>query len=349
MAATKYQLLYRYINEATNIAITNESTEEYVPVREFYTMDHAIFSSDAQTKAAAEDEQQEMIANANDPSNIKTNMLFAFEGTKKVRHQKWVPDETGYVIRDWRAIPRSRIGNRGDFTKEFTTLDAATPEDGGTVACKVGIFNKYFPVTIDCRITPDGGDLSSPYGKYYSPSYIKSLIINSTMFELEDTNDLSIYMKSAVKSTYWAGDEYYSRGSYYKSYTDYYPSSSNFSYDGTTVPSIMPTHTSAHFGHPETGPNGYASGTTGLSTGATIKPNQVKTTTIPGHYEDTTEYPYLIIDTYKLIPMSPWFVHATYGSLEAALTKAKALVEMLGIENIKLIKVVPFDQFIKIS
>ena len=111
----------------------------------------------------------------------------------------------------------------------------------------------------------------------------------------------------------------------------------------------MPTHTSAHFGHPETGPNGYTVETTGLSTGATIKPNQVKTTTIPGHYEDTTEYPYLIIDTYKLIPMSPWFIHATYGSLEAALTKAKALVEMLGIENIKLIKVVPFDQFIKIS
>ena len=81
----------------------------------------------------------------------------------------------------------------------------------------------------------------------------------------------------------------------------------------------------------------------------TITQSQVQTKLIPGHYEDTTEYPYLIIDTYKSIPMSPWFVHATYGSLEAALTKAKALVEMLGIENIKLIKVVPFDQFIKIS
>ena len=223
MAATKYQLLYRYINEATNIAITNESTEEYVPVREFYTMDHAIFSSDAQTKAAAEDEQQEMIANANDPGNVKTNMLFAFEGTKKIRHQKWVKDETGYVVRDWRAIPRSKIGNRGDFTKEFTTLGAATPEDGGTVTCKVGVFNKYFPVTIDCRITPDGGDLSSPCGKYYSPSYIKSLIINSTMFELEDTNNLSIYMKPAAKSTYWNGDVSYTKDGYYKTYTNYYP------------------------------------------------------------------------------------------------------------------------------
>lgn len=350
MAATKYQLLYRYINEATNIAITNETTEEYVPVREFYAYpDHAIFSDDATTKAEAEDAQQEMIANANDPSNVKTNMLFAFEGTKKIRHQKWVPDETGYVVRDWRAIPRSRIGNRGDFTKEFTTLGAATPEDGGTVVCKVGVFNKYFPVTIDCGITPDGGDLSSPCGKYYSPSYIKSLIINSTMFELEDTSDLSIYMKPATTSSYWAGDEDYYSYNYHKSYTNYYPSLSNFSYDGTTVPLVMPTHPSSHFGHPGTGPNGYSTGTTSISSGATIRPNQVKTTTIEGHYEDTTEDPYLVIDTYKAIPMSPWFVHATYGSLEAALEKAKTLVDMLGIENIKLIKVVPFDQFIKIS
>ena len=169
------------------------------------------------------------------------------------------------------------------------------------------------------------------------------------MFELEDTNDLSIYMKPAAKSKYWNGDVSYSQNiGYYKDYTDYYPSSSNFSYDGTTEPLVMPTHTSSHF-EPPVAPNGYAAGTTGLSTGATIKPNQVKTTTIEAHYEDTTEDPYLVIDTYKTIPMSPWFVHATYGSLEAALEKAKTLVEMLGIENIKLIKIVPFDQFIKIS
>ena len=350
MAATKYQLLYRYINEATNIPITDESTEEYIPVREFYTMDHSIFASDVQIKATAEDEQQEMIANANDPSNVKTNMLFAFEGTKKVRHKKWTPEEPGYIVRDWSQILRSKIGNRGDFTKEFTTLNAPTPEDGGIVVCKKKVFDKYFPATIDCKITPDGGDLSNSYGKYYSPSYIKSLIINSTMFELEDTKDLSIYMKPAEQSTYWNGDEkYVKKKGYQKVLIDYYPSSSNFSYDGKTEPLMMPTHESKHLGQPETGPNGYKKETKGLSTGATIKPNQIKTTTIEGHYEDTTEYPHLVIDTYKAIPMSPWFVHATYGSLEAALEKAKTLVDMLGIENIKLIKIAPFDQFIKIS
>ena len=330
MAATKYQLLYRYINEATNIAITNESTEEYVPVREFYTMDHAIFSSDAQTKAAAEDEQQEMIANANDPSNIKTNMLFAFEGTKKVRHQKWVPDETGYVIRDWRAIPRSRIGNRGDFTKEFTTLGAATPEDGGTVVCKVGVFNKYFsaPITVvSDNSLADSGSITNPY---YTESRINQLIIESTMFQLSTTG-YTDHVSASKTRALWSSGPYYDKG-----YTTIYIGP--IAIGGNAMSTI--TYKESGYGQP-TNNNLYGS--------VTVTPSQVETINIPGHYEDTTEDPYLVIDTYKAIPMSPWFVHATYGSLEAALTKAKALVEMLGIENIKLIKVVPFDQFIKIS
>lgn len=328
MAATKYQLLYRYINEATNIAITNESTEEYVPVREFYTMDHAIFSSDAQTKAAAEDEQQEMIANANDPSNIKTNMLFAFEGTKKVRHKKWTPDATGYVVRDWSQIARSKIGNRGDFTKEFTTLNAATPEDGGVVVCTQKVLDKYIPSTIYVVKDNSSADAGSDKNKYYTESNINQLIINKTFFQLNTTGYKNHAAPSEVLSLYdsWSGD----RKNVY---------TGPIAIGGNNMQNIS-FHGKTYYGQ-ETADNLYAS--------VTITQSQISTKLIPGHYEDTTEYPYLIIDTYKSIPMSPWFVHATYGSLEAALTKAKALVEMLGIENIKLIKIVPFDQFIKIS
>ena len=42
------------------------------------------------------------------------------------------------------------------------------------------------------------------------------------MFELEDTNNLSIYMKPASKSKYWAGDVSYTKTGYYKDYTNYY-------------------------------------------------------------------------------------------------------------------------------
>lgn len=60
-------------------------------------------------------------------------------------------------------------------------------------------------------------------------------------------------------------------------------------------------------------------------------------------------YPRVIHDVYVQIPMSPWFVNATYGSLDAALTRAQTLVNMIGIENVKLIKVVPYGQFIDIE
>ena len=68
-----------------------------------------------------------------------------------------------------------------------------------------------------------------------------------------------------------------------------------------------------------------------------------------GHRHIITEYPYVIKDTYVRIPMSPWFVHATYGSLDAALDKARVLIDMIGFDNVKLIKIVPFDQFVKIQ
>lgn len=59
-------------------------------------------------------------------------------------------------------------------------------------------------------------------------------------------------------------------------------------------------------------------------------------------------YPYVVKDDYVRIPMSPWCLSSCYGSLEAALEKCKTLVDMLGMTNVKLIKVVPFDQFIRI-
>lgn len=59
-------------------------------------------------------------------------------------------------------------------------------------------------------------------------------------------------------------------------------------------------------------------------------------------------YPYVIRDTFVRITQTPWFADSTYGSLEKALEKCKTLANMVGLDNIKLIKIVPFDLKIKI-
>ena len=83
---------------------------------------------------------------------------------------------------------------------------------------------------------------------------------------------------------------------------------------------------------------------------AVLHASMLDTMIIPGHYEyDSSEsYPYIVKDCYERIKFSPWFVNSTCGSLEAAITKAKLLVDAVGIDNVKVIKNVPFDQFIKI-
>lgn len=67
------------------------------------------------------------------------------------------------------------------------------------------------------------------------------------------------------------------------------------------------------------------------------------------YYDSTFKFPYMIIDTYERVSFSPWFVVHTCGSLESALEKTKMIVNHIGINNVKVIKIVPFDQKIKIK
>lgn len=70
---------------------------------------------------------------------------------------------------------------------------------------------------------------------------------------------------------------------------------------------------------------------------------------IPEHYENSGTLPYIIKDNYEKIKQSPWMLHSVKDSLESALDTARKLVSMIGMENVKLIKRVPFDQKIEIK
>lgn len=327
MAATKYQVLYRYINEATNTAITNSMDNSYEVVREFYTdPDHKIFSIDPNVQAEATDEQQEMISFGNSGDNPKNNMLFAYDGTKKIKHKKWIEEETGYIVKDWMQLKRSSIGNQGDFSKDFTTLNAATPEDGGTVVCNAAVLNKYF--------TP-GRVVSS--GEYTS-AQLNQMVDDYSVFKLIDENWSAHAASTGIQYRYSGR---YSNGTQYTIYTGpIFVDTINS--DFSTISGYEPNDNSWSTAKGVTD-KAKASGVISLAI------SDIETTPIPGHYEDVVESPYLIIDTYKRIQLSPWFVNCTCGSLDTALAKAKVLVDMIGIDNVKLIKYVPFDQFIKIK
>ena len=58
----------------------------------------------------------------------------------------------------------------------------------------------------------------------------------------------------------------------------------------------------------------------------------------------TTAYPYVLLDKMERVILSPWFVHSTHGSLNSAMTKAKALANLIGHDNIKIGKIVPLGE-----
>lgn len=340
MAATKYEVLYRYVNEALNTPITNNMKNEYDMVREFYVdPHHKIFSKDPITQAEAMDEQQEIISYANNSENPKTDMLFAYDGTKKIKHKEWVPEAPGYVVKDWKELKRSDIGNQGDFSKEFTTLGAATPEDGGIVVCTKAVMEKYVPASITV-IDENTNEQDAGTGKnrYYTKNKVLELIKKSTIFDVEisESNPYKTSPSNTVKLQ--------TGNSGYPSYNPTY--STYFTGPVAIDANNMRQNTSSYNSVGVWGCNS----SEGLYSSVYItREDNIKTTTIPGHYEDANDAPYLIIDTYKRIQLSPWFVNCVTGSLETAITKAELLVDMIGIENVKIIKIVPIDQFVKIK
>lgn len=337
MAATKYQVLYRYMNESSNSVITNNMNNEYEEVCEFYSDEHKIYSSDSLYQMQAEEEKANLIVTGNSGENVKYDMLFAYNGTKKIKHKRWINDQPGKVVRDWTQIDRNLIGNRGDFSKKFTTLYAATPEDGGTVVCTMQVFNSYFK-TFSITSSSKGDLPGTGYGKGYSSSHLMQLIIDSTFFKIKDGLNINSFLSSSNYSNLQSGAEYWKPGSgMVTPYTKYY-----------TGPIFLDcTPVEVCFYSDYKGIGRYEE--KGCYSSATLIASQIEDITIPGHYEEVTSYPYLVKDTYKRIEMSPWFVNATYGSLEAALERAKTLVDMIGMENVKIIKVVPVDQFVRIK
>ena len=331
MAATKYQVLYRYTNPNSNQFVLNDVEAPYKECLEFYHDMHKNAIGTTDEKLEANTEQSDFIIEGNNTANDNYNMLFKFAGTKRINKKNWMPASTGYLIRDKEAI-RDQITRAvdGDFSGDYLLMEGDSIENGVVVA-------KKNPVTKNISITSDNA-ANKTYFK--NDDELKSVIIHSTIAQLADT-ETSIYGKldkftGVNKSGYEhinikVGSDFVLNDiSYYtlNTYGSKVSHTATKALENSTYASIVAN-----------GCNAYTS--------VTITPSHVQTYEIPAHYEEVAEYPYIICDTYKRIEQSPWFVLSTHASFQSAIEKVKAIVKTVGIDNVKLIKVVPTDQFIK--
>ena len=320
MAATQYQILYRYLNTKNNTFVTNETTEEYEKVFEFYNDKHKIMIGTPNEKVTAETEKQDLIVNGNLSSNPNYNMLFRYDGVKRKSKKVWVAEQTGYVIKDWAGIV-NQISPAGDYSGNYVLIGGATPGSAKVVA-------KTKPVTSAITVATSNSEAQN--GSFYTEAEMMKKIDDATIASLTGSA-VSDYGTPSKSTSIRNGGS-----SSYPTYATLYtgPVSidteivlTNYGYDGV-------------YGNVSQ---------SGLYTSIVINPNQIETCVIPAHYEDVNETPYVICDTYERIETSPWLVFANINSLPDALEKAKKLVEILGIENVKLIKNVAIDEFIKIK
>lgn len=341
MAATKYQVLYRYTNPNSNQFVLNNTDVEYKPVMELYHDKHKLAIGTEEEILVGNNEKSNLIIEGNSTANDNYNMLFKFAGTKRINKRVWVPKTIGYVVRDKEAV-RSLTTDavNGDFSGKYLLMEGSSIETGLIVA-------KENPVPKN-GITIVQSDAKN-YTYFKDTTELENVITNKVVVQLTSTNvsdfittdSFSGFDNTSSKRQSISGkmnitikvgsDVQLTDIAYYTPKTQGYNSNKASNAVLSDVYEMLVAN----------GGDVYSE--------VKIKPEQVETYEIPAHYEEVAEYPYIVADTYERIEQSPWFILSTHSSLTSALEKVKAVVKSVGIENVKLIKTVPSEQFIKIK
>ena len=163
---TKYNLYYRYINETTNTAITNEA--DYNRTEELFTAEHKVNADteyldgytdniylrenpdktidDYADKIHSEaDTAREQLITEGLNDRDKSNNLYVYNGTTKEYHKKFVPEQLGYKVANFSAVPKGQFPTgQDDFSKHFVMLNGNKPGvDGAFLVCKPDNINYY--------------------------------------------------------------------------------------------------------------------------------------------------------------------------------------------------------------
>ena len=416
---TQYRLLYRYLNESTNTPVTNES--EYIKTEEFYNDGHRLgldkdklnslyskgfyfkymydggflqrdgdFSQQnalaeafiGENQNEAESERENLIVE-NMSNDKKSNNLYVYTGTKKTYKKQYIPEQLGYVVRDFTMVPKEQIPDSPeDFSKHFVMVGGSKLGfDGAYLICKPQYIDVYkkkqnsLERDRKCFLCISAMDKENKgYSRntdyYNKETYINNInsVINREMFfKWYDRNDESIEAKYGEIAVSCSSVVNYTIANGAQSGVKYLQTSkhtrgsssaaqvSHYLFIDNTLGKDYFNLTEESFYDNSYDIEGYKEETL-LDNGyyyygqyIEINEDNIIKDIIPAHYEDTGESPYYIKDTYQKINLSPWIQHSVHNSLESALTSARKLVSMIGIDNVKLIKYVPFDQFINIK
>lgn len=341
MAATKYQVFYRYANPNSNQLITNDPDNDYSQLFEFYTEDHRLFTGTDEEKLKTEEEMQKFIIDGNNTANDNYKMLFKFTGTKRINKGVWTEKSIGYVIKDSAkaSLKEEEISRAvdGDYSGKYLLVEGDTIENGKIVA-------KANTQELKKAINANAAN-----GQYFiDESEIKAYLQAQTNFSISNilyTDIVKIKAPGAPSGQYTnTALQYYSIDSVGLCVGEEAYSNT----DDNMIEEIAYNKLNSwqHGGYVK----GWSSSVpSGCYVDAYIDASCVETYEIPAHYETKVGYPYVIRDTYKRIEQSPWFLLSTHASLNSAIEKAKTIVSTLGLENIKIIKVVPTEQFVRVN
>lgn len=351
MGATRYMILYRATNENANVVLTNSGgrTEQYA---ELYHSKHKIQVGTDDEKKAATEAKDKMIIDGNLPDNLKYSQIYEYAGAERIPRKDWIPEKDGYVIRDCSKITdqitdTKNCSEDGDYSGKYLLVEGDKPENGVVVAKKSPIDEEYG--SGGYVISDNQGAENGAY--YKNIEEIRQKLINATIAEIDfEKNPLDINLGRIVggitpKPGYFKFSTYTFKGGSKPSYA--YNLSVKIGADVNFIPSVgvdkAVIYSVMSWRDFERNIN---SGNMFAST-VTLNTKHLKTYKIPAHWEISTDAPYCVHDVYNKVMQEPWFQYSIRGSFQASLEDARMLIDKIGLENVKMIKLVPTDQFLK--
>lgn len=377
MAATKYQILYRYINPNSKTLITNSTPEEYVESFELYHDKHLIEIGTSEEKIKYAQIRDNLLIEGNNTSNPKYDMLFKYSGTKRKLKRIWVPEVEGYVVRD-RAQVERKISPYGNYSGDFVYVGGYN-EQSAKVVMHPRVIESLFKngdafcnspatpsnstglhnLTNGMRYKSTDKFVEIPVN-YYNAEDIKKMLEKFTFLKVKEdqlaTPSSFLFPQDPAETSYKVYDyaavkidtKLYTNTILVAPYDTIATKSEPYTSD------IYALWNANYIKSPEYAYIGFkdkAIAKTCCSSKLILNYDQLEKEIIPGHYEDVVKIPYVMCDCYERIMANktPWFSFCTCGSLEEALIKVKPLVESVGLDNVQLIKLVPTEQFVKIK
>lgn len=364
MAATQYQVFCRYFNENNNSCLTNRTSIEWISANEYYTS-YTFYNSEYDVEISPKEEI--LVKNENN-ENVYC-IEYYIDDTKASNNEICIIKLDGTDFQDSKGTLSSgttRLSNRQTYKNCYTRKFKMTTNQKVYECLQWQIDNGVRRYRDFMNDEPNIYTICKNYIDYSEMIRLGKAVLEYAMIRPKDFLSTTESSTSGKKTLNTLTRQALALDNKLYSIVSDETNVSNpkydmvFMYDGIVETNEQPLDQINDI----CDQSYYYQSNDASGTRRQVKSEKIKLPVNALNYTDGSEkkdsvsstamvdwdkeVPYLYYEKMRRIKLDPWFAISVHQSLNAALAKASKLAKMYGVDNVKIGKIVPLDQYIKI-